>query len=210
MMAMADGSSMFTYPERVGEGQRPQLEVSHLERDGEHTLALSGELNMASSVAWEHATDQMVLTGARRVVIDLRRLAFLDSCGLRCTLSLHLQCAEQQIELRILPGPAIVQRVFEVSGVADRLPFLSPVPDGAGYGAWDSPRSAESELSRASELLTERIDEILKGSELDTADPDQVAAVAQVIRWSLPLADIAACRRLGVLHVPWDEHPPRF
>src|SRR4051812_12493208 len=53
--------------------------------------------------------------GAREVVVDLRGVTFLDSYGLRVLLSLRNAAARDGFRLVLVPGPAAVQRLFELS-----------------------------------------------------------------------------------------------
>ncbi|MGZ4232877.1 MAG: STAS domain-containing protein [Solirubrobacteraceae bacterium] len=63
--------------------------------------------------------------GVRHVVLGLRRLTFMDSSALRLMLVWDAECYRDGISFTITPGPPAVQRVFEISGVLDRLPFSS-------------------------------------------------------------------------------------
>ena len=57
----------------------------------------------------------------------------------------------------------------------------------------------EGEMLRSATLLTDRIDAVLQGSELDTNDPDAVAAVARAVSERLTPDELEACARLGIL-----------
>ena len=61
-----------------------------------------------------------------RIVVDLGRLAFIDSTGLRLLLQADARAREHGYELVLRPGGASVQRVFEVTGALDVLRFESP------------------------------------------------------------------------------------
>lgn len=55
------------------------------------------------------------------VVLDLRRLGFMDSTGIRMILA-----AQAEYEtLSIVPGPPNVMRVLEITGVDTRLSYFS-------------------------------------------------------------------------------------
>lgn len=58
------------------------------------------------------------------VVLDLRGVGFMDTSGLRYVLELHNRAETDGFVLRIVRGPGAVQRVFEVAGLAPRLPFV--------------------------------------------------------------------------------------
>ena len=59
-----------------------------------------------------------------RLILDLSRLSFLDSSGVRVLLEATQQSAEQETNLILVPGPPPVQRPFEILGLIDALPFV--------------------------------------------------------------------------------------
>jgi anti-anti-sigma factor len=82
-----------------------------------------GDLDMASTPVLDgHLTD-VLNDGTRSVVLDLSRLRFMDSTGLRLILGWAARCSDDGCEASLLPGPPAVQRVFEVTGMLQRLPF---------------------------------------------------------------------------------------
>lgn len=87
-------------------------------------IALTGELDLSAAAAVEAALFERA--GARRLVLDLRRLTFMDSSGLRMILAANTRARREGWTLRIVPGPPAVQRVFEICGVDDQLAFVEP------------------------------------------------------------------------------------
>jgi anti-sigma B factor antagonist len=61
--------------------------------------------------------------------LDLRGVEFMDTSGLRYVLELVERAGRDGFAVHIVRGPAAVQRVFEVSGLESRLPFVDE-PDG--------------------------------------------------------------------------------
>ena len=47
----------------------------------------------------------------------------MDSTGLRLGLEWHAAAQHDGFEIGFMPGPAAVQRVFELTGTIDHLPF---------------------------------------------------------------------------------------
>ena len=91
--------------------------------DGNRTLALSGELDLASSWLVDLPLLKIRADGTSSFTLDLSGVTFIDSTGIRTVLAARGLCAAHGCEFRLVPGPAHVQRVFEVSGLIDRLPF---------------------------------------------------------------------------------------
>ena len=58
------------------------------------------------------------------VVLDLSRLEFIDSSGLHATVELFKRAAARDTKLVIIRGPRAVQRIFEITGLAARLPLI--------------------------------------------------------------------------------------
>jgi anti-anti-sigma factor len=90
---------------------------------GWHTLRLSGEVDLVTTTVLADAVERIPLGSVDGVVLDLSRVSFMDSTGVRSVLGLQERCSEAATELRIVPGPRAVQRVFEVTGLSGRLPF---------------------------------------------------------------------------------------
>ena len=68
---------------------------------------------------------QISADGTKSFTIDLSGLTFIDSTGIRAVLAARGFCAARGYEFMLNPGPAQVQRVFDVSGLLDHLPFRS-------------------------------------------------------------------------------------
>jgi anti-anti-sigma factor len=81
----------------------------------------SGELDLASVDAVDGEVRQLRRSGFDQVVLDLRRLTFMDSSGLRLLLDLRDDAARDGLDLVLVPGPPAVQRVFELTATRDRF-----------------------------------------------------------------------------------------
>ncbi|MGI8413323.1 MAG: STAS domain-containing protein [Solirubrobacteraceae bacterium] len=79
-------------------------------------LTLCGELDLSSCARFEdelRSAEQAECSG--RVVLDLSRLAFMDSAGLHVLLSAQERSGANGHELSLLRGPRAVQRMFELT-----------------------------------------------------------------------------------------------
>lgn len=102
----------------------PQLEVRQDGLEGRHTLVLEGELDMAWALALDTAVRRICTADvAKAVAIDLRGLTFMDSTGLRTILLAQELCDRNGTTFLLIQGPPQIQRLFEVTGLLDRLPF---------------------------------------------------------------------------------------
>jgi anti-sigma B factor antagonist len=104
----------------------PGLSVKARADGRRHTLVLEGELDLATAPELEGMTEQVCANGAGELVLDLRELAFIDSTGLRAILWASDHCQAHRCEFLLTPGRPAVQRLFELTGLLKRLPFLEP------------------------------------------------------------------------------------
>ena len=86
-------------------------------------ITVCGELDIATAPAFEDALGEIDFACLTVVVLDLERLDFIDAAGLRAVLALHAACVHASVALAVTPGPPSVQRVFELTGTDQLLPF---------------------------------------------------------------------------------------
>ncbi len=103
--------------------QSPALQLQVLAEGRERTLVLTGELDLAHADEPEATIRRLCAGEVDCLVIDLSRLQFIDSSGIRLVLVAADLCAKEGLEFRLVPGPQNVQRVFEVAGLDRLLPF---------------------------------------------------------------------------------------
>lgn len=84
-------------------------------------IVVQGELDLASSPELEEQLERASNSGTELLVIDLRELEFMDSTGLSVIVRTHQRLVEQGRELSLVKGSPQVQRLLDVTGVAERL-----------------------------------------------------------------------------------------
>jgi anti-sigma B factor antagonist len=92
-------------------------------------IAVSGELDLASSPALQEELDRVSASDADLLIIDLRDLDFMDSTGLSVLVRAHQRAEEQGRQLAMVKGPQQVQRLLSLTGVADRLTVVDRPED---------------------------------------------------------------------------------
>jgi anti-anti-sigma factor len=90
--------------------------------DETYVIELLGELDIAGAPSLEEELLSAEATDAAAIVCDLRQLEFIDSTGIRL-LVMAADRAASTGRLTILRGPKQVHRVFEITDLANRLPF---------------------------------------------------------------------------------------
>lgn len=94
--------------------------------DGWWHVLLKGELDLSGFDALDAALSRGQFDGKQRVLLDLRDLTFMDCSGLRAILQAAERADALGGEVKLIPGPSRVQRVFEITGVIGRLNFAEP------------------------------------------------------------------------------------
>jgi len=102
------------------------LEIEESTDEHRHTLALGGELDIASVPILHAAIARICKAGSvGGITLDLSGLIFIDSTGLAEIILTSQLCDRDSFELTLVPGPRAVQRLFELTGLIDALPFSS-------------------------------------------------------------------------------------
>ncbi|MBV9803999.1 MAG: STAS domain-containing protein [Solirubrobacterales bacterium] len=87
-------------------------------------IAVSGELDLASSPALQEELDRVAASDSELLIIDLRELDFMDSTGLSVLVRAHQRIEELGRRLAMVRGPQQVQRLLRLTGVADRITLV--------------------------------------------------------------------------------------
>ena len=96
-------------------------------RDGETAWVRPvGELDLDTASQLEDVLASVRADGQPRLVLDLRRLTFMDSTGLRLVIRWHTAAREEGFEFAIVPGSEVVQRVIRLTGMDDQLATTDP------------------------------------------------------------------------------------
>jgi anti-sigma B factor antagonist len=94
-------------------------------RDGDLcTVELAGELDLSNAERFRGRLDAVRASGVARVVVDLRRLEFIDSSGLRILLRADQATGDGAAAISFVPAKGQVQRVMQVAGIDDELTFV--------------------------------------------------------------------------------------
>ena len=103
------------------------LDVRTEDRNGLVHLALVGELDLSSVAKVQEELRRIEATSPATLVVDLSKLAFLDSTGLRCIVTADERAREGGRRMVIVRGPDAVQRVFTITRLEDRLEMVDDV-----------------------------------------------------------------------------------
>lgn len=87
-------------------------------------IEVTGELDLASSPALEEELQRAAASSTPLVIVDLRRLEFMDSTGLSVLVKAHQRAIDNGQRLGIVRGPQQVERLLNLTGVAERLTIV--------------------------------------------------------------------------------------
>ena len=105
-------------------GPPGQFEVDVESRDGGVVVAPKGEIDLSTVDEVRRAIEQSH-DSASSLVIDLSGVGFLDTSGLRLVVEQNNRARDLGYALELIPGPPPVQRVFQIAGLDQKLPFAS-------------------------------------------------------------------------------------
>ena len=91
-------------------------------------VAPRGELDMATQGELRAALEQQATRGT--VTLDLSGLRFIDTSGLRLVLETAEASRRKGFAFTVLPGIPAVQRLFDVAGVTELVPFRNGEEEG--------------------------------------------------------------------------------
>lgn len=83
-----------------------------------------GELDLATADKLREEIDRLHVAGFNRLVLDLSKLRFMDSTGLRLVLETNARARDDGWTFSLVRGPEAVQRLFEVTNFTEHLDFV--------------------------------------------------------------------------------------
>lgn len=100
------------------------LHVDYRADDSTVVISPAGELDIASAPQLQQAIDRATASGARLVIVDLRRLEFMDSTGISVLVRAHQSALESQHRFAVIKGPPQVDRLLTLTGLDEQLTLL--------------------------------------------------------------------------------------
>jgi anti-sigma B factor antagonist len=89
---------------------------------------LRGDLDLAHAYTFDEELRRIEETRPTVVVLDLRALTFLDSCGLSRLLAARRRARRLGHRLVLVRGSATVQRLFALAAVDEAFEMVTDVP----------------------------------------------------------------------------------
>jgi anti-sigma B factor antagonist len=100
------------------------LEMEVEEHGGTAVLVLTGELDISSAGRVEKELARLEDGDPGPLALDLSRLQFMDSTGLRIVVSADARARQRGRRFAVVRGPEAVQRIFRITRLEERLEML--------------------------------------------------------------------------------------
>lgn len=100
------------------------LHIHVIEREGSIDLKVEGDVDIATAHLLDEQIERAESSDAATIVVDLDAVGFIDSSGLQVLLKRAAASAQNGQRLRLTKGSKQAQRLFELTGLLDRLPFV--------------------------------------------------------------------------------------
>jgi anti-sigma B factor antagonist len=108
----------------------PTLEFETTRNGAVAVIAATGELDLSGAALLESELDRLAaVPDLGSVVLDLRRLEFMDSSGLRLVVLADMRARESGRRFVLVRGTETVHRVFEITRMSERLEFVADPED---------------------------------------------------------------------------------
>lgn len=101
------------------------MNIDVVERDGSLILIVDGDIDLGTAPMLDQELAQAQAGDHATIVVDLDQVSFIDSTGLHVLLKHAALSSQNGNRLRLTRGSAQVQRLFELTGTSDHLPFLT-------------------------------------------------------------------------------------
>jgi anti-anti-sigma factor len=100
------------------------FEIATEEGEGQTRVALAGELDIASAPQFEEGLESVEAKAPDVLILDLRKVEFIDSTGLRAVIAADERARSAGRRLVIIRGTPAVERVFSVTQLDQRLEIV--------------------------------------------------------------------------------------
>jgi anti-anti-sigma factor len=104
------------------------LKVQGQEENGTVWLSLSGAFGQECRPTLKAELKRLASGPLSRLVLDLRRVTFVDSAALQMILEVDARCRRDGAEFILVRGSGQVERVLELTGLTDKLNVVDEPP----------------------------------------------------------------------------------
>jgi anti-sigma B factor antagonist len=95
------------------------------QRDGTTYVRPEGDLDMSTVEDVERLLNGALDAGAKRIVVDLRSLSFMDSTGITLLTRFNNAAARDGFDLALIQGHERIARLFSLTGLHEYFTFVA-------------------------------------------------------------------------------------
>jgi anti-sigma B factor antagonist len=95
-----------------------------LTRDGDVHLRPFGDLDLSTAPLLEAHIQRARANGAKRVIVDLSRLEFMDSTGITLVTRYNNEARRDGFNFALIKGNPRVMRLFALTGLGEYFTFV--------------------------------------------------------------------------------------
>jgi len=96
--------------------------AAHAGPAGAHVITLTGEFDLSNTAEFATAAAEALETGARRLVIDLKHVSFIDSTMLAALVAARADSAERGAGFAVVRPNPTIWRLFQITRLDHRIP----------------------------------------------------------------------------------------
>ena len=111
--------------EGSGAPSEPLLRVERTDPGGVPHLALVGELDLSTIDPLKLRLELVERENPETIVVDLRRVTFMDSMGLGILVSHRVRARQAGRRLVLVEGPEHIQELFALTGMRDQFEWVA-------------------------------------------------------------------------------------
>ncbi len=100
------------------------FQLSVRDQNSARLIEVSGELDLASAPDLETELNRLGDSDVELVILDLRKLRFIDSTGISLLAKAHRAAEDAGRRFAVVKGPRQVQRLLELAGLEQRLTLI--------------------------------------------------------------------------------------
>lgn len=110
--------------EAEGPPPEPLLRLERTDSDGVPRLELVGEVDLSTASPLKLRLELIEREEPETIVVDLRRVTFMDSIGLGILLAHHLRAQKLGRRIVLVEGPKHIQELFALTGMQDKFEWV--------------------------------------------------------------------------------------
>lgn len=91
-------------------------------------VSVAGDIDLSNAAQVKSTIDSAIGAGAAKLAVDLRKVGFMDSTGLRVLLEVHDQLNADGREFVIVADEGPIDRLFEITALHQHLSIVRDIP----------------------------------------------------------------------------------